>query len=177
MKPACARVWTSFSPLGVLRSGGGILREAHLKTIVEMVACCASSSNPPCATLILNAKSVKRSSMMRFLANIARYTAKPAALSRKKNITEMSRELILVFHFDQAPDGDQRQHVHHERRLQNHLTRGIMEKRVGISRLDYAEGAEHDCRQHPDHDSSHARLRGERPDLHPKTLPDAHDFR
>src|SRR5579872_5901369 len=110
MKPACASVCASFSPLGVLRSGGGILRDAHLNTRVEMVACCASSSRPPCATRILKARSVKRSSMTRFLANMAKYTARPAALSRQKNIIEMNRELILVIHSEQAPDGEQRAH-------------------------------------------------------------------
>src|SRR5271167_929196 len=129
MKPACASVCTSFSPLGVLRSGGGILREAHLKTRVEMVACCASSSSPPCATRILKARSVNRSSITRFLANIARYTPKPAALSKQKNIIDMNRELILVIHSQQAPDGEQRHQVHHARGLQNLLAGRIVEQR------------------------------------------------
>ena len=46
MKPACARVCASFSPFGVLRSGGGIRRDAHLNTSVEMVACCGLVIQP-----------------------------------------------------------------------------------------------------------------------------------
>src|SRR5271166_3450704 len=128
MNPACASVCASFSPFGELRSGGGMRREAHLKTRVEMVACCASSSRPPWAIRILKARSVKRSSMMRFLPNAARYTAKPAAPSRQKNMIDINNGLILVIHPEQAPNGEQGHQIHYARGLQNHLAGGIMKQ-------------------------------------------------
>src|SRR5579862_1025937 len=167
----------TFATSGASIFGSGTFFSAHRNSACATVSLSIScSSSEPYATRSRAPISARRSSNAEVRSAAALKMQTTTIANRTKITMPNISGDISVFDLEQLSNREKRQQIQSRGNFQKALALGFVEKRMRIRRLNDAEGRQDDDRQRCDYPSAHPRLRGQRSNLLPEALANAHDL-